>query len=162
MHACTPSPGIYSLWKSHFPRFPNSRHAFIGLFELLRVSYIISIQILMPWVWNHWNQQKAQRKVFSSRAESFLWADVAVGLCCWRAKGIVSFLVICDPWTMSRGCRLRVTSSGSRRSENPPASLVTVTNTALTSTTSSHVRAPSYQTAFFACPAPFAPFRLII
>lgn len=70
-------------------------------------------------------------------------------MCWWWGGGIVSCLVMPDLWRLSWRERVRVTSSGFRCFQNPPASLVTVTNTALTSTPSSHLLTSSLVTPFF-------------
>lgn len=78
------SPGIYCFWKFHFPCFSTAVMCIYWVLWAAHTQLYNHVKILTPWVWN---QTKVQRKVFSARAESFLWADVAVGMCWWWAGG---------------------------------------------------------------------------
>lgn len=138
-------PG-HTVARKLFTPFSNSCHAFNGLFELFSLGYIIGFEILTPSVslkpLKPAYQQKHSAKFLSLPEKTFSWRLV---LCSSRTsvrKGIVSLLsVLYDLRRMSWGYSARVTSSGARRGEaipeQTPASLVTATNTLLTSITSS-------------------------
>lgn len=101
---------------------------------------------------------KSQAQSFLSQTRKFSLSRRGCRHVLMMGGGIVSCLVMSDLWRLSWGWRVRVTSSGFRCFQNPPASLVTVTNTALTSTPSSHILTSSLVTPFFLYTALFILF----
>lgn len=134
-------PVAQKLFFFFFILFSNSCHEFNGLFELFGLCYIIAF-------WNINTLRWPETTETSTSAAQSLLATLgklsAEGICCvatdpGRGFGIV--LASCLSWLTCGGCGARVTSSGARRSggvpKETPASLVTATNTGVTSITSS-------------------------
>lgn len=112
MHAClvleyTASESLIS------PVSQQPPCAFIGFFELLRLSYIIILNFntlgLKPL-----KPDESPAQSFLSQNRKFCLSRRGCRHVRMMGRGIVSFFVISDLWRMSRGWRVRVTSSGLR------------------------------------------------